>query len=277
LNEIIKRSLTGLLFIAAVIGSVYIHLLAFGAVFLFFSFFALKEFYQLNTPGINRSFVLSGLISGTGIFLLVLFHYVLDPPLALILLLIILMLVYIPFVSFLSPAKPLRNFSITYFGIFYIILPFSLFFLLLHTGQPPGTYDPRLYTGFFILLWSFDTGAYVSGRLLGRTKMAPVISPGKTWEGFFGGTVIAAIACYFVSANFEIIMRPDWYIILVIIIVTGTLGDLFESRLKRKAGVKDSGRILPGHGGVLDRFDSVFFSVPAVTLYYIIRYIIESS
>jgi len=268
LNELIKRSLTGLLFILAVIGSVYIHLLVFGAVFLFFSFFALKEFFQLN-KGINRSSVVSGLILGTGIFLLVLMHYLFG-PVPLFLIFISLALFYIPILLIFTPGITLmRNISITYFGLFYTILPFTLLFLLL-----PGTYDTQLYTGFFILLWSYDTGAYVSGRLLGRNKMAPALSPGKTWEGFAGGAVIAAVACYFVSKYFAIIVRLDWYIILIIIIIMGTLGDLFESRLKRKAGVKDSGKILPGHGGVLDRFDSVFFSVPAVVLFYVIRYIL---
>ena len=277
MNELLKRSLTGILFIAAVIGSVYIHLLAFGLVFLFFSFFGLKEFFQLNSPGMNRSSVVSALILGTGIFLLVLIHYLFG-PFPVFFILIILLLFYIPIVSIFAPGNTLvRNLSISYFGIFYLILPFALLFVLLHTGQPPGTYDPRLYTGFFILLWSFDTGAYVSGRLIGRNKMAPLISPGKTWEGFFGGLLIAAIACYFVSVHFEVMTRLDWYIFLIIIIVTGTLGDLFESRLKRQAGVKDSGNILPGHGGVLDRFDSVFFSVPAVTAFYVIRYIIDWS
>jgi phosphatidate cytidylyltransferase len=272
LNELITRSLTGLLFVAVVIGSVYIHLIAFGAVFLFFSFLALKEFYRLNSPQVSRPFVVSGLVSGTGIFLVVLLHYILDPPLP-FLLLIILLLAYIPLAGFFSPDRILMNLIITYSGITYIILPFTLLFLLLHTGIPAGTYDQDLYTGFFILLWSFDTGAYVSGRLLGKNKMAPVTSPGKTWEGFAGGVAIAAAACYFVGRGFEVMRLPDWYMSLLIIIVSGTLGDLFESRLKRKAGVKNSGNILPGHGGILDRFDSVFFSVPCVTLFYFVRYI----
>ena len=104
--------------------------------------------------------------------------------------------------------------------------------------------------------------------------MAPVISPGKTWEGFAGGLLTAALACYFTAKHFEVFSRVDWLVVLVLVIGTGTLGDLFESRLKRKAGVKDSGNILPGHGGVLDRFDSVFFAVPAVTIFFIIVYIL---
>jgi len=124
--------------------------------------------------------------------------------------------------------------------------------------------------GFFILQWSSDTFAYLVGRKLGKHKLFERISPKKTIEGFIGAIVLTALVAYVLSRFWDDISTRDWMLISVIVVVFGTLGDLVESLLKRNLGIKDSGAILPGHGGVLDRFDGVFISAPAVYFYLLL-------
>lgn len=138
----------------------------------------------------------------------------------------------------------------------YPILPFSI--LIWMNNNP--TYHPLLFP-LFILVASHDTGSYIVGSLIGKTKICPV-SPGKTWEGFFGGYVFACIGLYLLLWEQKNI-QPWWFIIgfSFIVCALALIGDFFESWLKRRAGVKDSGSVLPGHGGFLDRFDGILFAV----------------
>ena len=131
-----------------------------------------------------------------------------------------------------------------------------------------------LITGIFVLIWINDSFAYLVGRTVGRTKLFPRVSPKKTIEGSIGGLVFTLIGTYFL-ARYEPILNPQqWLILALVIVVFGTLGDLVESKLKREAGVKDSGAILPGHGGLLDRLDSLIFAAPfAYLTLYIFTYV----
>jgi phosphatidate cytidylyltransferase len=128
-------------------------------------------------------------------------------------------------------------------------------------------FSPGIIIGFFILIWANDTGAYLTGMSLGKHKLMERISPKKTWEGFIGGIIIAALVAWFLSDWLGVVNRFSWVIISMIISVAGTYGDLVESMLKRSTGVKDSGTIMPGHGGFLDRFDSAVVSFPLVYLF----------
>ena len=121
--------------------------------------------------------------------------------------------------------------------------------------------------GIVLLIWANDTFAYFTGSLLGKHKMAPSISPKKTWEGFAGGMIAALTVAFLISLNFNIFNVVQWMVTGLLVSVFGSAGDFFESWLKRKAGVKDSGTLLPGHGGFLDRFDALIFCVPFVTMY----------
>jgi len=125
-------------------------------------------------------------------------------------------------------------------------------------------YSPYLVTGIFIIIWLYDTGAYITGMLWGKHKLFKRISPKKSWEGVVGGTVIALATGIILSSRFREMNRTEWILIVFVIVFFGTLGDLAESMLKRKAGVKDSGHILPGHGGFLDRFDGFLLAVPVI-------------
>ena len=147
-------------------------------------------------------------------------------------------------------------------GLFlYILIPF-VFLYMLGLAIPP-TYLLML----FCIIWTNDTFAYLGGKVLGRTKLAPAISPGKTWEGTISGILAAGIASY-IAARYLLDMEQYsiWFSIGVLVAIFGNLGDLFESKIKRKHNKKDSGTLLPGHGGVLDRMDSLLFAIP---IYYI--------
>ena len=161
-------------------------------------------------------------------------------------------------------------------SIVYIALPFALTGLIVFS--PEGGFDGRVLLAVMIIIWSSDVGAYLSGMAFGQKhghKLFPSISPKKTWEGYFGGLVLALAAGWCVG-HFSLVDFP-WYhcmALAALVNVTSTIGDLVESQLKRNFGVKDAGRIMPGHGGLLDRFDGRFdgalLAFPATVLYIVL-------
>ncbi len=161
----------------------------------------------------------------------------------------------------------------------YIILPF---FFITKISFGVKEYNPKIIIGLFILIWTNDTFAYIVGKSIGKHKLLERISPKKTIEGFVGGILFAVLAGYLIS-KYYIQASPAyldksiqiWTIIAVIVGFIGTIGDLIESKFKRVAGVKDSGKIMPGHGGILDRLDSVIFVAPFVYLFYQILYYVS--
>jgi phosphatidate cytidylyltransferase len=161
----------------------------------------------------------------------------------------------------------------------YITLPF-IFITKISFGIKD--YNPKIIIGLFILIWTNDTFAYLVGKSIGKHKLFERISPKKTIEGFLGGAVFAVFAGFLIS---KLYIKPNpefssmsiliWTIIALIASIFGTIGDLVESKFKRVAGVKDSGAIMPGHGGVLDRLDSVIFVASIIYLFYQILYYVS--
>jgi phosphatidate cytidylyltransferase len=147
---------------------------------------------------------------------------------------------------------------------FYITSGFSFLFLIAHYFK---IYNPNILLGSFILVWVNDTFAYLVGKTFGKQKLFEKISPKKTVEGFLGGLFFACIASFFIASCTNTLNSTYWLMLSVIISVTGTLGDLIESKFKRQAQVKDSGTIMPGHGGLLDRLDSIIFAAPFIYLF----------
>lgn len=190
-------------------------------------------------------------------------------------------LIFVAFIAelFRNKPNPFQNISATLAGIIYTCLPFyflnkiSLFPFNSFGGYDPGadSYNYKIILGILLLIWSNDTFAYLVGSFLGKNKMFERISPGKTWEGTIGGGILTIAASFLICELLGTFELTDWIVIAVIVVIFGTLGDLVESMLKRSVGIKDSGQIMPGHGGILDRFDSLIMVAPFVFLYLILK------
>jgi len=177
------------------------------------------------------------------------------------------------FTIFYSTKELINDFAKGTIAVVYITLPFILALTIPTFKYDLGTFkmNPELLF-VFILLWTSDSFAYLFGNLFGKHKFAPKISGAKTWEGFVGGFVFTIIAGYIIQTYFNNNPIINWTIIGVIVAALGPIGDLTESKLKRFFGVKDSGNLIPGHGGFLDRLDSFIFVVPFIYLYYLLVY-----
>ena len=172
---------------------------------------------------------------------------------------------------YLKQDDPIQDWAYTMLSQMYIALPFSLLNVLAFTANGSGmvAFNTLLPLSVFVFLWVNDTGAYCVGSLLGRHKLFPRISPGKSWEGSIGGAVFVLAAAWAVSYFLDDVMLNlyEWLGLGLVVVIFGTWGDLVESLFKRTLGVKDSGSILPGHGGMLDRFDSSLLAIPAAVIY----------
>lgn len=157
------------------------------------------------------------------------------------------------------------------FTVVYLALPFGFALGLpkFSTLEPEKTFTLEVFM-LFVLIWSSDTFAYLTGKFFGKHKMAPKISPKKTWEGFAGGVVLTLVLGFFVEHYFPE-LRGNWMVVGLLVSIFAPLGDLVESQLKRSFAVKDSGNIIPGHGGVLDRLDSFIICAPVIYLYFILE------
>ncbi|MBR1394732.1 MAG: phosphatidate cytidylyltransferase [Prevotella sp.] len=185
-------------------------------------------------------------------------------------------IVYLMVAELYMKAKdPINNWSYTMLSQLYIALPFSLLNILAFRSNGYNTqYSYLAPLAVFVFLWINDAGAYCVGSLIGRHKLFPRISPGKSWEGSIGGGVLvvaAAVAVWYLTTLYGVndlgLSAMEWAGLGIVVVVFGTWGDLIESLFKRTLGIKDSGNILPGHGGMMDRFDSTLMAVPAAVVY----------
>jgi phosphatidate cytidylyltransferase len=264
-NNLTQRIITGLLGAAGIITGVCLSEWTYFAVFFIICLFSLLEFYKLaGLDGMvpQKTF---GTLCGILIFILSFLieketisyrYYFLIYPMV--------TGVYMIKLYKKFERKPFTNIAFTFLGIFYVAVPFALLNVAAFEG---GIYHYEVIFGCLFILWASDTGAYFAGTFLGKRKLFERISPKKSWEGFFGGALLALIFAYGLSQFFHILNLVQWMIIGVIIIVGGTFGDLVESLLKRSIEIKDSGSSLPGHGGFLDRFDGLLISAPFITAY----------
>jgi len=268
------RAITGVLFVIVMVGSVLLGPFVFSVFFWALSTFCLYEFYKLVKQNTASPDIKLGLLNGIllfAAFVVLVFHNtlacdVMGPKLTYGLLFIL------PLTSsailirelFKNSSAPFSNIAYTYVGIVLTIVPFIFFFAMAFIK---GTFNYHFPLAFLIMLWSNDTGAYLIGRQFGKTKLFERHSPKKTWEGFIGGIIISVVAALILGRFYEELKWNQWVSVAVLISCFGTLGDLVESMFKRSINVKDSGGILPGHGGLLDRFDGLFIAAPVVYTY----------
>ncbi len=258
------RAITGFFFVIIMLASVLTGEYTFVLFFMILSLFSLDEFYRLVKDGELKPQRVSGLLLGLGIYLPAASHLVQRSSLSYLLLSVPLLILAFTAELYRKSTKPFYNLALTVFGVIYVVFPFCFFNAAAFTG---GEYNFHIPLGIMLLLWASDTGAYLFGMKLGKHKLFERHSPKKTWEGFFGGMFTSLLVAFILSTQYTELGAVHWLVMSLIIVVGGTLGDLCESMLKRSVNKKDSGSILPGHGGLLDRFDGLLFSAPLVFVY----------
>lgn len=274
MNESLVRAFSGIVYIILLLGATLFSPISFVMLFGIFMVIAITEFCGL--ANLNKVLPIA-----MGVVGYLLFCFLIDTTRSTNMLLnlgalFISFILLIELFAVKQPATGDRTVKLARLTG-YVILPFLLIIRL--PFMEPGGYNPYILIGSFILIWANDTFAYIVGKAIGKHKLFERISPKKTVEGFIGGMVFAIAAAYILT-KFEVFITPVfhspviWMGAAAILVIFGTLGDLVESRLKRNAGVKDSGAIMPGHGGILDRLDSIIFAIPFLFLYYqIINYV----
>lgn len=274
MNTLLKRALTGAVFVAVMIGGLYISPYTLFTLFFIINVLSLIEFQTLvNTFEVNNRVdnpvfeKVAIVVIGSAVYLLTAnwgLHFF-DTRYTVL----ILPLLFLLFLKELYGQAPVPFLRLSFYltGIVYLSLPLGLANLL---GNWNNTFSPNIVLAVLLMNWINDSLAYLSGRFLGRTPLFKRISPKKTWEGSLGGAVFTLLASYFIAQYVGVFSLGIWLAAAVLVIFFGTWGDLVESMLKRNVGVKDSGNLLPGHGGILDRFDAFYFLTPfVVALFYL--------
>lgn len=268
MKKLITRAITGIVLVGVMLTSILLSAYSFAVLFLLILVVSINEFNNLFAQSeVKPNRILTYLVS-IALFVLSFLsakgfcetRYVFG--------VLPLFLAVMASELYRKQSKPAENIAITIFSIGYIALPIALInFIVFPDFIGDKVYTPKLLIALFSLIWIYDSGAYLVGVSIGKHRLFERISPKKSWEGAIGGTVFAVAAAYLISGLIPEIKMIHWIAISVVLVVSATFGDLTESMFKRYFGIKDSGHILPGHGGMLDRFDSLFFVIPAVFAY----------
>ena len=278
MQNLITRTITGVIFVAAVVAS----FLRPEAMILFFALITGLTVWEFTgiANGIANVSVNRFIATIAGVYLFVAMATYcagIVPPAVFIPYLLTLVYLFISELYAKAP-NPVNDWAYTMLSQMYIALPLSMINVLAFRSVGDMVYYGHLLPlSIFIFLWTNDTGAYCSGSLFGKHKLFPRVSPGKSWEGSIGGGLLVLVVAALVgiyesstatSQNVDIVMSvPQWMGLGLVVVFFGTWGDLVESLFKRTVGIKDSGNILPGHGGMLDRFDSSLMALPAAVVY----------
>lgn len=269
MNTTVKRTIFGALFLLIMLGGLLFHPALYAVLFLFMTVVMMWEFYRMTMGNNYKPAQYIAIVLGACLFMAMFGVVGYGQPVKLIALNAVLLLALMISTLFERDKSSYKDNSFIYTGILYIAVPLALAnFVVFRTGEFQGL----LMLSFFCIIWASDVGAYCFGMLFGQKggkKLFPSISPKKSWAGFWGGLFLAIAAALIMWAVGMFPKFPIWHCLSLAVImnVLGVFGDLFESQWKRTCGVKDSGTIIPGHGGLLDRFDSALFAIPAGFIY----------
>ncbi len=259
MKELFIRALSGLVYVIVIIGGTLYSKESFYIIFYILMMFCLYEFKNLIKLSYKWTIIVASLIYLNSVNSPYInskyIHFLLISSL------------FIPLIYQLFKSKiPLTSSKLGHYflALAYIALPFSLLIQIPFIGN---NYHPKIIISIFILIWISDTFAYLVGSAIGKTKLYKKVSPNKTIEGALGGLIAALIGAYFISFYVTKISTINWMVIASIVFSFGLLGDLIESKFKREAGIKDSSNFIPGHGGFLDRLDSIIFAAPFAYVY----------
>lgn len=272
MKNFIIRTITGAIFVSLVIGSIFWGKLAFNSLLLVFGLLAMKEYCYIanNLPNVRLNWIFACI----GVLLiftpLMLLPYLFEEfrflfcSLTLPFSIICIIGIAVAELFTFKENNSLHNIAYYVFGLIFILTSFFSLSIINNNNSSFSTYSIPTSILLFACIWVNDTGAYLFGTAFGKHKMAPNISPKKSWEGFVGGIfLVTLITTLLWKFNF---LEIQYIFYAIITSLVATLGDLLESVFKRRAGVKDSGKLLPGHGGILDRLDSVLFAAPVMSL-----------
>ncbi len=266
-----QRAITGAIFVVVLVGCILWSPISFSLLFTLITALSVHEFSHLmnayNGGGLNKTITALG---GAYLFLAV-GSFCIGATDARIFLPYLFLLLYVMITElYLKKANPLGNWAFSMLSQLYIALPFALLNILAYHNSPENssvTYNPILPLSIFVFIWLSDTGAYCVGSLIGKHRLFERISPKKSWEGSIGGAVFSIASSLIFAHCYPFFSIAQWAGLAAVVVVFGTWGDLTESLMKRQLGIKDSGNILPGHGGMLDRFDSALMAIPAAVIY----------
>lgn len=291
LKTLATRSMSAVVFVVLLVGCVYWNYISFSIFFFAVSMIGLNEFYKISEKMGAKPFKILGFILGiiTYLAFLPLTSFVIEQKLTngndllgfiamdKILKALTTVIITGPFIVlatalFSTKENSIKNAFYTIGGIIYAVLPFSLLNHVVYHSSSAGLdvpfFNPMLILGIIFLIWSNDTFAYLGGSLFGKNKMIERVSPGKTWEGTIIGVLITFGLSFLFNKLILDLGNYTWMALGILVPILATVGDLVESKLKREAGIKDSGSIMPGHGGILDRFDSLIFVSPFVYVFF---------
>lgn len=271
-NNFIQRAVTGVLFVIVLVGCILYSPLSFGILFTIISVLSVHEFAQLvsksSEVSINKTITALG---GAYLFLALMSFCTQQSVGARVFLPYLGLLLYMMITElYLKKKNPTGNWAYSMLSQLYVALPFALLNVLaFQNSSETGsvTYNPILPLSIFVFIWLSDTGAYCVGSLIGKNRLFERISPKKSWEGSIGGGIFSIASSLGFAHFFPFMSEWQWVGLAIVVVIFGTWGDLTESLMKRQLGIKDSGNILPGHGGMLDRFDSALMAIPAAVVY----------
>lgn len=264
MNNFVKRAVSGFLFVVILTGCIFLHPIAFFILFFIINTLGLLEFsHMARRTGIhinNPVYIICGSMLFTAGFLDTYTGYR-DGYLWCFITSFLLGI----WELYRKKGNSFQNLAFAYYGILYLSLPFTLLIYL--PFMTNGEWRPEVIFFPFLLVWLNDTFAYLFGSQFGKHKLFPRISPKKSWEGAVGGGIVTIASALFIAPYLEGLTIVNNVIIACIVVVFGIFGDLIESMFKRSIEIKDSGNIMPGHGGILDRFDAIIFVIPAIFVY----------